>query len=312
MHVILGSGGAIGQPLATALAGYTDHVRCVSRTAHPLPTSVKTRYEHYAADLLDPAAVARALEGADVAYLTAGLPYRTAVWRRDWPALIDNVLAACAAGGVRLAFFDNVYAYADSAFAHLTEEAPLAPTSAKGSVRAEVRRRLLGAHAEGRVRVTVAVAADFYGPGIDNAVLNEVVVARLAAGKSAQWLGDPDAPHSFTYTPDAAAHLALLADDDRAYGHTWHLPTDSSYPSAREATALAADGLGVAPRLTTLPRWLWRGLALVNADLRELYDVRAHVLAPYRLDSSKFECTFGVAPTPFAEGLREVCAVARA
>ena len=310
-QVILGSGGAIGRALAPALAAHAAAVRCASRAPHGLPTGdTATAYVHHPADLLDPAAVAEAVRGASVAYLTAGLAYDTAVWRRDWPRLIDNVIAACAAAGTRLVFFDNVYAYAAASYPHMTEAAPLDPPSAKGAVRAAVLERLWRAHAAGEVEVAVARAADFYGPGIAKSVLLEVVVKRLAAGKAAQWLGDPEVPHSFTYTPDAGRHLALLGNDDRAYGESWHLPTAPAPWTPRRWVERAAALLGVPARLQVVPRWLWRGLALVNGDLRELYDVRQQVAGPYVFDSSKFERVFGARATGYAEGLRAVVAAA--
>ena len=306
-QVVLGSGGAIGRSLAPALAGYATEVRCVSRTPHDLPPDGEdVTYVHHAADLLDPAAVVADVRGASVAYLTAGLAYDTAVWRRDWPRLIDNVIAACAKSGARLVFFDNVYAYAASSYGHMREDAPIDPPSDKGVVRADVLQRLWRAHEAGEVEVAVARAADFYGPGIDKSVLLEIVVKRLAAGKAAQWLGNPDVPHSFTYTPDAGRHLALLGNDDRAYGQSWHLPTAADPWTPRAWVERAAAALGVEPKLQALPRWLWRGLALVSRDLRELYDVRHQVAGPYVFHSSKFEQTFGVTPISYTEGLAAV------
>lgn len=306
-QVILGSGGAIGRSLAPALADYATELRCVSRTPHVLPQGDDyTSYTHHTADLLEADAVVAAVRGASVAYVTAGLPYSTDVWRRDWPRLIDNVIAACAKAGTRLVFFDNVYAYAASSTPAMREDAPLDPPSAKGAVRAGVLRRLWAAHEAGEVEVAVARAADFYGPGIEKSVLQEIVVKRLAAGNAAQWLGDPDVPHSYTYTPDAGRHLALLGNDERAYGESWHLPTAPAPWTPREWVERTAELLGVKVKLQVLPRWLWRGLALFNRDLRELYDVRHQVARPYVFDSGKFEAAFAVEATPYEEGLRAV------
>lgn len=310
-HVILGSGGAVGRPLARALAAYVTDVRCASRTPHVVPQG-GANYSHVATDLLDASAVERAVAGAEVAYLVAGLPYRTDVWRRDWPRLIDNAIAACAKTGARLAFFDNVYALDPRSYGGMTEAAPLNPPSDKGAARAEVLGRLWRAHAEGRCEVTVARAADFYGPGIGNSLLLELVIKRLAAGRAAQWVGDVDVPHSFTYTPDAGRDLARLGNDARAWGQTWHLPTAHAPWTIREWTARAAELLGAKARVTRLPDWLWRGLGLLNADLRELRDVRAQVAGPYVFDSSRFEAAFGTRATPYPDGLREAVAAAKA
>ena len=306
MQVILGSGGAIGTPLATSLANYTDHVRCCSRKPHGLPTAPATRYEHHALDVLDYEAVIDACRGAEVVYCCVGLKYETATWQRDWPTVAENIIAACAKTGARLAFFDNVYAYAKTSYAHMTEDAPIDPPSEKGKVRAAVLERLWAAHHAGDLELTVARAADFYGPGKVNGLLNALVFDKLEAGGTPQWLSDPDLSHSFTYTPDAGEHFALLANDDRAYGQSWHLPTAAPAETPRQLAAQASALYGRPAKLQVLPHWLFWALAKVNGQLRELYDVRDQHTGAYVFDSSKFERTFGVGPTPYADGLRAV------
>ena len=309
MQVILGAGGAISLPLALALDGRTDLVRLCSRSPVELPANTpSTRYEHLATDLLDPASTERAVEGAEVAYLIVGLPYETEVWRQQWPRLIEYVLAACAKTGTRLVFLDNVYAYAKTGFGDLHEDVPLDPPSAKGHIRKQVRERLLAAHAKGAVQVAVAVSADFYGPGISKSLLGEVIVKKLKAKQAAQWLIDADLPHSFTYTPDAGQHLALLGNDPRAYGQVWHLPTAAPAWTAREWTTAIASRLDTKLKLTVLPRLAWRMLGLFNGQMRELYDVRDQVAQPYHFNSDKFERTFGVRPTPYSEGVKQITA----
>ncbi len=308
MQAIFGSGGAIARPLATALADYTNAVRCCSRSPHALPADTSgTAYAHLPTDLLDPAQVLAAVQDCEVAYLTAGLEYDIAVWRRDWPTLIANVLAACAKTGCRLTYFDSVYPYAKSGYAHLDETVPLDPPSQKGKVRKGIRETVLRAHAAGEVECAVAVAADFYGPGVENCTLYQLVIKKLAAGNSAQWLGDADVEHNYTHTPDAGKHTALLGNTPDAYGEVWHLPTDAPGLTAREAVQQVAQLFAAKPKLSVLPQWLWRGLATFNAQLREVYDIRDQMLLPYRFVSDKFERRFGVKPTPFAEGLAEVC-----
>lgn len=306
MQVILGSGGAIGTPLAYALARYTAHVRCCSRTPHDLPAAAGTIYEHYALDVLDREAVIEACRGAEIVYSCVGLPYETAVWQRDWPTVADHLIAACTESGARLAFFDNVYAYAKTSYAHMIEDSPLDPPSQKGRVRKTVLDKLWAAHHAGQLQLTIARAADFYGPGEVNGLLNAVVFDKLQAGDTPQWIGRPDLPHSFTYTPDAGAHLALLANDERAYGQTWHLPTAAPAQTPRQLAAAASDLYGRPAKLQCLPDWLFWALSKVNGQLRELRDVRDQHRGAYVFDSGKFERTFGVAATAYAEGLAAV------
>jgi len=306
MQVILGSGGAIARPLAKALSLYTDQVRLCSRSPHEMPSTSGTHYEHLKTDLLDSASTLRAIEGAEIAYLTAGLTYTTKVWKRDWPTLIDNVLSACAKTNCKLVFFDNVYAYDPEGYGDLHEEVPLIPPSEKGKVRKGIRERLLTAHQNSELEVAIGVGADFYGPNIENSMLNETILKNMRKGSSAQWLINADVPHSFTFTPDAGKHLALLGNNEQAYGQVWHMPTAKNPWTAREWVNNVAVELSVKPKLTLLPKWAYKLISFFNSDMRELYDVHQQLEVPYVFNSSKFEKAFGVKPTSYAEGLKVV------
>ena len=79
-HVILGGNGVVGRETIAALRAGGHSVLAVSRVSPSAPG-----VPHISADLRDAASAARALQGADVAYLTIGLPYSTRVWRRGRP-----------------------------------------------------------------------------------------------------------------------------------------------------------------------------------------------------------------------------------
>ena len=48
--------------------------------------------------------------------------------------------------------------------------------------------------------------------------------ANAVAGKRADFIGNPDMPHTYSYVPDIATGLAVLGSDERAIGEVWHLP----------------------------------------------------------------------------------------
>ena len=87
MQTILGANGVIAINLAKNLPEYTQQIRLVSRN----PRKVNDSDELFKADLLDAIQTAEAIKGSEVVYLTAGLPYRTNVWRTQWPKLMRNV-----------------------------------------------------------------------------------------------------------------------------------------------------------------------------------------------------------------------------
>jgi len=299
MHIILGAGGAIGTPLAAELLTRQQKVRAVSRSG-----KAQAGIEAVRADLNQPDDVLRAVEPGSTVYLLAGLKYDRRVWQEQWPRIMRNVVRACSEKGARLIFFDNVYLYG-RVDGPMTEETPVRPTSGKGEIRAGIIEFLQNQMAAGRVTAAIARSADFYGPHADKTSPASIMVfQRLAAGKSAQVLVDPDTKHSYTYTLDCAKALCLLADADDAFGQAWHLPTARPPLTGREFIALAAEALGVAPRVSVLPAWMMRTLGLVVPMMRELAEMLYQHDSDYVVDSSKFERRFAFTPTPYADGIR--------
>ena len=97
-------------------------------------------------------------------------------------------------------------------------------------------------------------AADFYGPGAVLSFTHATVNERLKAGKTAQWIGNPKAEHSFTYTPDAGRTVAALGNTPSAFGQVWHALTSKEPMTGEQYVRLACElagrpyGLQVAPR----------------------------------------------------------------
>ena len=303
MHTILGAGGAIGNPLASILLQQRENVRLVGRNPAPIAGA-----HTMAADLTDAGQTLAAVGGSEVAYLLAGLPYSAPVWRSSWPVIMTNVIAACAQTGARLVFFDNVYMYGP-VDGPMTEETPFAPASQKGVVRAAIATQLLNEMNRGSITALIARAADFYGPGAAKTGLpNVFVFDRFQNGKAAQWLVDVDVPHSYTYVPDAARALALLASNEGAFGQTWHLPTHADPPPGRTFIRLAAQAFGVPERHAVLRKWMLRPAGLFSGVIRELYEMLYQNDRPYIFDSSKFERAFSPAPTSYETGIAQTAA----
>jgi nucleoside-diphosphate-sugar epimerase len=217
MQTILGAGGILGRELSRHLPRYTDRIRQASRS----PKRVNRSDQVAVTDLLDPGATDRAVEGSQVAYLTAGLEYDAEVWERDWPRIMDHVIEACLRHDCRLVFFDNVYAYG-LVQGPMTEETPFNPSSRKGEVRARIATTLLEAMDRGGLEGLIVRSADFYGPEAESSLTHALVLSRLEEGKTPRWLGNPKAHHTFTFTFDAARSVALLGNTPEAYGQTWH------------------------------------------------------------------------------------------
>ena len=298
MHTILGATGVIGRGLARVLAADGEHVRLVSRT----PVRVNATDELLVADLLDPEATDRAVAGSSVAYLVAGLKYDVKVWREQWPRIMQNVIQACGRHDVRLVFFDNVYAYG-LVEGPMTEETSYNPISRKGEVRARIASGLLEAHRRGEVRALIARAADFYGPGATQSLVHATVFERLKQGKTPQWVGSPKAIHTFTYTPDAAGAVAVLGRSPEAFGQVWHLPTSGEQMSGERFVRIACELAGRPYRLQVAPTWMLRLMGLFMPVLRENQEMMYQFEHDYRFDSHKIETAYGLAATPYRDGI---------
>ncbi len=303
MQTILGSGGAIGTPLAAELKKYTSKICLVSRN----PQKVNDDDELFSADITKEEQVLKAVEGSDVVYLTVGYPYKAKVWEKLWPPTMKNVIKACEENGAKLVFLDNIYMYDKYSLKPATEESKINPPSKKGKVRAYIAEMLLEEIEEGRIEALIARSADFYGPGIDkNSVLNETVVKNLAKGKKAMWLGNAKYKHSFTYTPDAAKAAALLGNTPEAYGEVWHLPTADNPPAGEEWIEVFAEKLDADPKYSNLPKYMLLFLGIFMPVLREMAEMVYQNDRDYVFDSSKFEKRFDFKPTPYEKGIEEV------
>ena len=300
MHTILGANGIIAQELSRALMAHGSNIRQVSRH----PRRVNQTDETFSADLLDAKATSKAVAGSDVAYLVAGLPYSASVWQEQWPRVMRNVINACKQHRTRLVFFDNVYAYG-RVDGVMTEETPFNPASKKGEVRAAIATMLLEEMRSGNLQAMIVRAADFYGPGAVQSFPHATVFERLKAGKTPQWIGNPNAVHTFTYTPDAGRAVAMLGTSPEAYGQTWHLPTTRESLTGADFVRLACDQAGRPNKLQVAPRWMLKLMGLFMPVLRENEEMMYQFEYDYRFDSRKIESAFGLQPTPYVQGIGE-------
>ena len=300
-HVVLGGNGTIGRETVRALLAHGHTPASVGRRPSTADGALSIT-----ADLLDRADVGRALRGAEVAYLVAGLPYSSRVWAEQWPVIVRNTVDAALEHGTHLVHLDNVYAYG-RVDGPMTEATPIAPCSRKGRVRAAALGLLDEARARG-LAVTTARSADFYVPGASTSAFNTFALDRIAAGRTGTWLLDADQPHSLTYTPDIGDALAVLGTAEQARGRTWHLPTAPAL-TRRQYVRLAA---GPGARTAVMGSTTLRIGALVNSAARETLEMGYQYTAPYVFDSKAFESTFGVAPTPAAQGIAAALSATRA
>ena len=298
MQTILGANGVIGRELSRQLASYTARIRQVSRT----PGRVNPTDQLMSADLLDAGATASAVAGSSIVYLVAGLKYDYRVWQEQWPVVMRNTIDACKRHHAALVFFDNVYAYG-RVDGPMTETTPYNPTSRKGEVRARIATMLMDEARSGALQAMIVRSADFYGPGALLSVTHATVTERLKAGKTPQWIGNPQAIHTFTYTPDAGRTVALLGNTPTAYGQVWHALTSHEPMTGEHYVRTACELAGRRYRLQAVPRWMLSVLGLFVPVLRESMEMLYQFEHDYRFDSTKFERAFGLTATAYRAGV---------
>jgi nucleoside-diphosphate-sugar epimerase len=300
LHTILGANGTIATELFPVLRSSREQIRLVSRNPKPVDGA-----ETFVADILNRDQVFQAVEGSDIVYLLIGLQYDIKTWRVSWPVIMRNTIDACIAAKAKLIFFDNVYMYG-KVEGKMTESTPFNPCSKKGKVRMELNDMLLGEMKSGRLQAIIAKAADFYGPrATDKSAAGIMIFDRMKKGKSAQWLGNKHLPHSFTYTPDAAKGLYLLANTNSAYGQIWHLPSTLPALTGEEFISMAAKYMKGKSRIQILPKWLIMTLGWFIPFMKELGEMFYQNDFSYEFDSSKFQKAFQFRPTTYEDGIRE-------
>jgi nucleoside-diphosphate-sugar epimerase len=298
LHVVLGASGGAGGAVVRELSRRGVRVRAVSRSGGG---AALPGIERLAADVTHADDAVRACEGATVVYHCVNPPYTE--WARVIPPLTESVLRGAETAGARLVVADNLYMYGEVS-APMTESTPVAATGRKGKLRAEATERLLAASADGRVRVTIGRASDFYGPGVTNAILGDRAFEPLLADKTLYLLGNVDVPHTYTFIDDFARALVTLGRHEEALGRVWHTPNAETL-TTRENVKLAARLAGTTPTIRAARWWLVNVLGLVNPLFRELRETIHQFERPWVVDHSAYARAFGVDITPHMDAMKQ-------
>jgi nucleoside-diphosphate-sugar epimerase len=295
-HVVFGTG-QVGHPLVQRLVADGHDVVAVNRNGRgDLPGATMV-----GGDAADPTFTTAASAGADVVYFCLNaMSYER--WAVEFPALQRGVLAGAATADARLVVLDNLYSYGPPRGQRLVETRGASPTSTKSAIRAAMTEELLDMHRAGAVEVAIGRASDYFGPGATSSALGENVFGAAMTGKTAQVMGNPDQPHSYSYTPDVAAALAVLGTAAGATGEIWHLPV----AEPRTTRSLVEDVYRLAghkPRILAAGRRTLHALGFVKPQMREYLHTLYQFTDPWVVDDTKFRAAFGDLTTPLDEAL---------
>ena len=305
LHIVFGAG-QIGPHLARLLRARGHGVRLVRRGTSPPLDGIPV----VSGDAGDAAFATSATEGASVIYHCMNPAYDTRVWAADLPRIATSLAAAAGRAKARLVVLDNLYMHGRPT-GPINEDTPAFPTSRKGEIRAQVADLLMDLHRSGVARVVMGRASDFYGPGGTQSHFGDFFWPRVFAGKSAQLVMNPDSVHTYHFTRDVAAGLAVLgAAPDDAYGRWWMLPC-ASPETTRNMVGRLSFSLGRDIKVERVPGLMLATMGLFVPVVREQREMLPQWEIPWVCDDRRFHARFAGAATTLDEGAKLTTAWAR-
>jgi nucleoside-diphosphate-sugar epimerase len=260
-----------------------------------------------AADATDATLLAELTRGAEALFNCANPRYHR--WLTDWPPIARSLLMAARSTGATLVTLGNLYAYGPPDRPMLPDD-PLSSTLPKARVRAAMWEDALALHRSGEIHAVEVRASDFLGATEQSQFWR--AVPRLLAGKSVQVLGDPDAPHTWTFVGDVSRTLVACALDETTWGRPWHVPSPPAR-SSRQVVDDLADAAGL-PRVKVsgVPTLALHALGLFQPELREFTKTMYQFRAPFVMDDQESRARLGIVPTPWPDILEATLAPHRA
>ncbi|WP_183577766.1 NAD-dependent epimerase/dehydratase family protein [Mucilaginibacter sp. X5P1] len=301
MHTILGAGGAVANALTRELLNNNQTIRLVSRK--PIQQTDKN-ISWQKADLLNYNEVLEAAKGSTVIYLTAGLVYDKNIWQQQWPVIMQNAINVAKATGARLIFFDNIYMYG-LVNGPITEETPYNPASVKGEIRAKIATTLMDEVKAGNINASIARAADFYGTENMNSFLDMMVIDKFAKKQRAQWMGDVNKLHNFSFIPDMGKAVYLLGQKPESDNQIWHMPTAASLPG-KQFIDMIAGTYNVDPKYFAVKKFMLQLFGLFDPLVKGTVEMYYQYNHDYNFNSAKFEKAFDFKPTTYQDGFKQL------
>lgn len=309
MHLVLGATGGFGGAMVRALRARGLPVRALvrdpGRARLPADVEVVQGDARRMNDLI-PAA-------KGCASITHGVNLPYADWDPGMIAITDNVVEASGLSGAAVVFPGSLHGLKP------VYAVPLPPDSAKRDVsdrpnaKGRVRNLLEDALEQNtdlrNVRTVLVRAGDYYGPGVDNALVGPMFRKALA-GEPIPWFGAKNTAHAFTYVDDAA-HVAteLLLLEGRPQFDVVALAGDIFLTAAEWAAALArAAGRNHLPVRVT-PPWMVKLAGLWNRDAYAFAELLYQWEGPLLLDDARARRALpNWTPTPPDEALARTMA----
>lgn len=224
-------------------------------------------------------------------------------WPELFPAITYGIMKGAISEQAKLVYGDNLYMYGQ-VNGPIKEDFPYNAKGPKGKTRGQMADKLIEAHKDGKVKVAIGRASDFFGPRVINSFLGERVFLPAIKGQTINLLGRIDQPHTFTYIKDFAKGLVTLSENEIAFGEVWNIPSAETITTQRFLRRIFSV-TETYPPVRTAPKFIVNLMALFNPIIKELREILPNYELPYVVDHSKFESTFGNHSTPHKIAINE-------
>ena len=297
LNIVFGTG-PLGYAVAEELLARGQSVKLVNRSGEgDIPegaTIVK-------ADVTNTELTREVCKNVRTVFHCAMPPYTQ--WPELFPAITYGIINGASSAEANLVYGDNLYMYGQ-VNGPIKEDLPNNARGPKGKIRGEMADKLMQAHNEGKVKVAIGRASDFFGPRVLNSIFGERVFIPAIKGETINMLGRIDQPHTFTYIKDFAKGLVTLSENETAFGEIWHIPSAETITTQKFLHRIFSENKTFPP-VKIAPKFIVNVMALFNPIIRELKEVLPNNEQPYIVDHSKFENTFGNNPTPHKQAISE-------
>lgn len=299
-HIIFGTG-PVGLAIMQELVkrGETN-IKMVNRSGKG---NVPAGVQIIKGDATDPEFTKQVSQGASVIYHALNVLYHQ--WFEFFPKLNKGMIAAAESSGATLVVMDNLYMHDTRPGKPFTEDMPYDAKTRKGKLRAELAQELLEAHRQGRIKLVIVRASDFFGPGVEaSAMGGSRVIVPAIQGKGVQIMGKADVLHTYSYVPDVAKAMVMLGGREEALGKVWHVPVAETLTTRQFIEQIYKETGGTA-KIQPAPKIAVRILGLFNPVVREIVEMLPQFEQDYVMSGDKFKSTFGDIATPLDKAIHE-------
>ncbi|WP_299615412.1 NAD-dependent epimerase/dehydratase family protein [uncultured Tateyamaria sp.] len=287
--IVLGAKGRFGRAAAQAFASAGWDVTRAGRGLTG-PGCVEV-------NAMDADALTHVCAGHDVIVNAVHPPYPE--WTAKVPVLTSALIAAARVTDATVMIPGNLYNYGSEVPELLTEDTPWVPNTRKGNIRIRMER----AYRDAGVRTIVLRGGDFLEGAKTGNWFDTYIAPKAQQGKLT-YPGPRDQVHAWAYLPDMARAMVGLAERRAEFAAFEEFGFGGYALTGNEMIALVEQAVGRPMRVSRLPWFALRVMALWSPLMREVLEMKYLWFRPHAVDGSKLRAALPeFRPTPVQEAI---------